>query len=181
MFGTCLMPNLCFLFFSLQGLWVPSSFSQCPLPEERPLPTASPDLAGQSLRGAQLPLRLRVREAQALLLQRLHLRLPGVCAATSRYCQSTIAERNMYKFWWVSPSVTGCRFEECFEWEPRIKLRFHTSDFLEVNLGWLLDQKWAKIDQLVLHGVHQCKWSQLFSWDYVFKNRYIPKSNLNLN
>lgn len=69
-------------FFS--GLRVPQPPSVHAAPEERQVSTAAPNVARESVRSAGLPLRLGVRATQALLLQRLHLRLPGVRPAATR-------------------------------------------------------------------------------------------------
>lgn len=65
------------------GLRVPQPPPVHSAPEERPLSAATPDAAGESVRGSGLPLGLGVRAAQTLLLQRLHLRLPGVRSAST--------------------------------------------------------------------------------------------------
>lgn len=72
------------LSFSLSGLWVSQSSPVHTAPKEWPVSTATPDVTRASLRGPGLPLRLRMRAPQTLLLQWLHLCLPGVCAATTR-------------------------------------------------------------------------------------------------
>lgn len=72
------------LSFSLSGLRVSQSSPVHTAPKEWPVSTATPDVTRASLRGPGLPLRLRMRAPQTLLLQWLHLCLPGVCAATTR-------------------------------------------------------------------------------------------------
>lgn len=71
------------LFDFASGLRVPEPPPVHAAPEERQVPAAAPDVAREGVRGAGLPLRLGVRAAQALLLQRLHLRLPGVRPAAT--------------------------------------------------------------------------------------------------
>ncbi|XP_053809251.1 WAP four-disulfide core domain protein 1 isoform X2 [Vidua chalybeata] len=83
-----------------------------PAAEERPVPAAAAEPAGARLRGAQLPLRRRVRAPQALLLQRLHLRLPRVRAAPASLglagsAQTPLAGRQWVAFGWPRGSLTS--------------------------------------------------------------------------
>lgn len=76
--------------------------------------TSAADAARASLRGSWLPLRLRMRAPQAMLLQRLHLRLLGVSSATARSAGlgetgSTFPERfDFNNRRWISLCLEQC-------------------------------------------------------------------------